>query len=355
MADRIKQIQALLSKNDKILNTIEKEYNSIIEKNGEISDDLRIDIKNYFENLYSILQYMAHEIYEKYCPKTKGYHNVYFPITNKNSNKKKFEDLINGYFPNLKNSNLTLYNKLESLQFFYDSNNEWLLDLNTIVSKNKHEELSYQKKELFKSIELIVDGSKGRINEGGIFRIKEGITLKIGDLLVTGPYKFSTDKPPESFDPRMKLKHLVWIEFSFDLIDESVIPFLRKCLIGIKIIYEFIFGKKSTIIKNLNDKIQKEHKKYNDKWAIRDYYNNLEIKKKIISKSKNKKASVIEIKLIWKNFDGEEKTNDIRLVAPKELSFKKIELDKYIEENVIKQYKIELEQNELGDYLGQEK
>ena len=77
-------IEALLNRADKTLLKINDEYEKALHAK-EISADLRIDIKDFFGNLRSVLDYIAHDIVEKYCPTANPKKNLYFPQKVQNS------------------------------------------------------------------------------------------------------------------------------------------------------------------------------------------------------------------------------------------------------------------------------
>jgi hypothetical protein len=60
-------IAALLAKADQQLGAIMKEYDSSLHQQS-IAALLRVDIKNYCENIRSVLDYVAHGIRETHCP-----------------------------------------------------------------------------------------------------------------------------------------------------------------------------------------------------------------------------------------------------------------------------------------------
>jgi hypothetical protein len=58
-------IEALLKRAVRALPKIRSEYDKALH-DKTISADLRIDIKDYFSNLRSVLDYLAHDIVDKY-------------------------------------------------------------------------------------------------------------------------------------------------------------------------------------------------------------------------------------------------------------------------------------------------
>ena len=64
---RTSSIQALLRRATSDLQKIEEEYQASLHRQ-QVPDELRVDIKHLFENLRSVLDYVAHDIRDRYCP-----------------------------------------------------------------------------------------------------------------------------------------------------------------------------------------------------------------------------------------------------------------------------------------------
>ena len=112
-------INALLQKSRTSFAPLKTAYDkSLLEKT--IRDDLRIDIKNVFENLRSCLDYLAHEIFETHCSVAAKPKRLYFPIS---SSRADFEQVIGRDYPGLEARCQPLFAYLESIQPY---NSPWL-------------------------------------------------------------------------------------------------------------------------------------------------------------------------------------------------------------------------------------
>ena len=98
---RKEDINALLHSIETQYAEIESAYNKAL-GNKEVPSDLKIKIKNFFDNARSILDYLAHDIAEKLnITSTK----IYFPIVKKNKNIQSYNSFIGRCLPNLQTSN----------------------------------------------------------------------------------------------------------------------------------------------------------------------------------------------------------------------------------------------------------
>ena len=91
VATRNRNIQALLKKATEQLDKIRIEYDKSLHSKS-ISAELQIDVKNLCENMRSVLDYLAHDIYETQCSEQSPKHRIYFPIL---SDEKTFNTKIN--------------------------------------------------------------------------------------------------------------------------------------------------------------------------------------------------------------------------------------------------------------------
>lgn len=132
------QVFALLNHANEDLNKIESEYNNAL-KNKTIPDSLKIDIKNFLENLRSSLDYMAHDIYEQKIEPYRKVNNkqdignIYFPY---GENVNAFKSRIGACLPELNNIDKNLYSLIESIQSHL-TNDNWLCDFCNITNEKK--------------------------------------------------------------------------------------------------------------------------------------------------------------------------------------------------------------------------
>ena len=105
-----------------------------------IDPELRVDLKNACENLRSVLNYLAADIRDRYCPTASSSDRFYFPIL---PDKKTFNARIDQWFPGLRRSAPAVVTALEEVQPF-QSGQEWLGQFNQVNNMNKHGDLVEQ-------------------------------------------------------------------------------------------------------------------------------------------------------------------------------------------------------------------
>src|SRR5438874_4504383 len=112
MSAREANIRALLTKVDSQASKIEGEYNKSLHAQS-INPELRIDIKNAFENLRSVLDYLAADIRERYCSTASASARFYFPIL---PDKATFDKKVDDWFPGLRKASPAAVGALEGAQ-----------------------------------------------------------------------------------------------------------------------------------------------------------------------------------------------------------------------------------------------
>ncbi|MCX6709327.1 MAG: hypothetical protein NTW67_06825 [Candidatus Woesearchaeota archaeon] len=144
---RKEQVESLLSHAKTDLARIESEYNNALRQKN-ISDSLKIDIKNLLENLRSILDYVAHDIYEQKIKPDRiansrpDIQKIYFPY---GKIQKDFNSGLGSFLPNLINIDNDLFLIIESIQPFKVGDN-WLCDFCDITNEKKHCSLTPQER-----------------------------------------------------------------------------------------------------------------------------------------------------------------------------------------------------------------
>ncbi|MCJ7525660.1 MAG: hypothetical protein MUP71_10645 [Candidatus Aminicenantes bacterium] len=224
MGKRENDIKALLLRCESDLKTIKKSY-SISLNAQQVSTGLLIDIKNFFENLRSILDYIAHDIREKYCLSADPKAKFYFPIS---STKMDFETKTAKWFPGLKGSSPDFWEYLECVQP-YNKGFHWLAVFNKINNENKHGSLVAQTRTEIEQVH--VSFPNGEVNWiPGNVRFSQGVF--IGGV----PVDPKTQMPVPH--PSQKVERVIWVDFHFTGENFSVIDFLNECHLGISKIVE---------------------------------------------------------------------------------------------------------------------
>lgn len=202
-----------------LLKIIERYYDQSI-NDSEISIVLRLKIKHFLEDIKSALDYAAFHVFSTYCAKNVApadlkniEKHIYFPVRDR---KDKFDSYIKGYFKGLLNERKDIVNLFESCQPF-PNQSQWLHYLSDFVNKNKHRNLSHQRRSISGHIEhLELPGITIRNltvkNVGGI--------LKIGDTVVNdGNHPAIT-----------KAKGTITVDYYFTDFDQPVLPTLQEIL-----------------------------------------------------------------------------------------------------------------------------
>jgi hypothetical protein len=197
-------IDAVLKKASKNLDLIEEEYKKSLTRE-EISVDLLVDIKDFFGNLRSALDYSANKI-----PTNDGY----FPICN---SQKDFDNRTLGLSSDIKNI-------LSKWQPYND--NPWIHNFSILNNKSKHLTLIPQKRK--EIVETRVSGNGGSVSWGN------GVTFGQGVSIMGVPINPVTQLPVAN--NTVKTEKITWVHFTFDnsVSDElhadiSALPFIKEC------------------------------------------------------------------------------------------------------------------------------
>jgi hypothetical protein len=217
---RINDINALLDRAESLLPKMEKDYNNSLHAKT-ISNDLKIDIKDFVGHLRSVLDYLAHDIRDKYCPLANSDDDLYFPIRD---NRTKFDNYINRAYPELEANCPALYNYLESIQIY--NGNNWLSHFNDLNNKNKHEKLVEQSRSETERINVEIKGG-GSISWNPT-AVKFGSGVFIGGV----PVNPQTQMPQPSSSQIVTRQ--IWVDFKFEGINISALTLLKESLKGIK-------------------------------------------------------------------------------------------------------------------------
>jgi hypothetical protein len=221
---RKSDIESLLERLHKSLQKITSEYkNSLTIKT--VSAELRIDIKDYFSNLRSILDYLAHEIVDNYCPNANPKNNLYFPIR---SDLNAFEVEMSKSYPDLITNNKKVYDILKNHQPFENEENKWLIFFNKLNNQNKHEKLVAQTRNETKNV--TVTGK-----DGGSVSWGSGVKFGNGVRVMGIPIDPNTQLPiPNNI---VKIEIVTWVDFQFEGINVSALWLTKESLIQITKIY----------------------------------------------------------------------------------------------------------------------
>jgi hypothetical protein len=228
MAKRENSVKALLMRAENDIGDIETEYRASLQAK-KVSVNLKIDIKNFCENLRSGLDYLANDIRETHCPTAKPDDRFYFPIL---PDRKQFESQTDRWFPDLAKTKPDLWNYLESVQP-YHAGYEWLGLFNKVNIENKHGDLVEQTR---------IERDEIRVtSQDGTQVSWDPNSVKFGDgVYIAGvPVNPSTQLPVPH--PSQKVEKIIWVDFQFTGIMISALQLLQQTLAETKQIAENLY------------------------------------------------------------------------------------------------------------------
>jgi hypothetical protein len=210
---RAGSIEALLKKSNAVFGDLKRAYEvSLHDK--KIRDDLKVDIKNIFENLRSCLDYLAHDIFEICCTSSKKPGRLYFPIR---PSLAEFNQAVLHDYSGLQTTNKPVYDILETIQPYHDP---WLGDFNKLNNENKHQDLVEQTRT--ESHRVTVSSGGGSVSWG------PGVTFGGGVSVMGVPIDPRTQLPVPN--DQVKTDIVIWVDFRFKVNGLSALPFIEQSL-----------------------------------------------------------------------------------------------------------------------------
>jgi hypothetical protein len=224
MARRQDNISVILARCDALLKTIEKEYNASLHAK-HIEGALKIDIKNFCENLRSALDYLAHEIRETYCPSADAKAKFYFPVL---PSRPEFEGQMAKWYPGLDTNAPDVWAYLESTQPYHDPFC-WLGSFNRVNNENKHGNLVEQVRTETEQIRVSFPGGQVSWTPGSV---RFGSGVSIGGVPVDPRTQVPIPHPSQT------VQRITWVDFRFAGEDVSALALLTDTLRGVGQIVE---------------------------------------------------------------------------------------------------------------------
>lgn len=212
-------INALLKRSAGDFEVLSGKYQQCLHEKT-ISSDLKIDIKNLAGNIRSVLDYIASNIRDSYCPSAKLNVRFYFPIL---PDVASFNGQCTKWYPGLQNSCPDLWKYLESIQP-YHKDYEWLEHFNRLNNENKHESLVEQTRIETKRINVKFGSGVVSWNPDAV---KFGSGVSIGGV----PVNPATQMPVPH--PSQTVEVVTWVDFQFDGISVSALVLLKNSLEGV--------------------------------------------------------------------------------------------------------------------------
>jgi len=204
-----------------------------------IKSELLIEIKNLMENLRSALDFTAYGLFIKYGDQTISNPKIYFPYALERQSKSDFQNQnrIEKCIPGLSVSRPDIVTKIESYQYFADPTNVWLPQFMILCNENKHQQLTPQERREIKQLKLTSGRTSINLGEGASISMGSGTQIRMGRMVIPGGQKFDVNNPPATIGSGTK-EIITWVSFHFSSNNQPVIPFLDRCVDGIKKIIE---------------------------------------------------------------------------------------------------------------------
>lgn len=202
-----------------------------------ISRTLLIEIKNFFENLRSALDFCACGLFERHGSSNKAKPKIYFPYALAGQTREVFEKSgwIEVCIPGLAVSRPDLVQTLLEMQHFGSRGHKWLPAFMDLTNENKHQRLTPQVRRESKELRISGGGASISVGQGASISIGRGASMSIGGAVIRGGQSFDVDRPPIVEGGRVDV--ITWVSFHFDN-GEAVVPLLDSALNGVRLIVE---------------------------------------------------------------------------------------------------------------------
>lgn len=207
---RTASIEALLRRANDDYADLRKAYDSSLHKK-HVSEDLKVAIKNIFENLRSCLDYLAQDIFEIHCSATKKPDRLYFPIR---TTADEFTQVVSRDYPGLQSTAKRVFDILEAVQPY---NDPWLGKFNKLNNHNKHQDLVEQTRTEARHVKV----SRG----DGSISWTPGVTFSPGISVMGVPIDPKTQLPVPNTVAKTEV--VIWVDFRFKELNESALAFVQ--------------------------------------------------------------------------------------------------------------------------------
>jgi hypothetical protein len=201
-----------------------------------ISPALLVEIKNFFENLRSALDFAAHGLFDTFCPASaKNKPNIYFPYASAGQTRAAFiqSKRVETCIPGLTTARPDILDALLEMQHFGARGYTWLPTFMALNNENKHQRLVPQSRKEAKSMHIDFGGGAGIVmGEGAGISMGPGASIRSGNTVIMGGQSFDVNNPPR-MSGGGKIEVITWVSFHFATNDEPVIPLLEKALSGV--------------------------------------------------------------------------------------------------------------------------
>ena len=199
-----------------------------------IKPKLLIEIKNFMENLRSALDYTACGLCDKYGDKSKN-QSIYFPYAWKGLSEIDFKtkNIIDKKIPGIKSKRPDIVAQIESYQYFADPHTKWLPIFMDLNNKNKHQNLTPQKRKESKQLNISSGGVSISMGEGCSIQLGSGAMIQMGGAIISGGQRIDVNNPATVLGNAQQ-EIITWVSFYFKSNGEPVLPLLENSLHGIE-------------------------------------------------------------------------------------------------------------------------
>lgn len=235
---RHEDVLALIQESTRQYEEVKESYDKALR---DKSLDIRIKVKNLMENLRSILDYTAHDIYESVCKQHQQKsgkpdpRNIYFPY---GRNEKDFNASIMNSLPDLEILSMPIFSLIQKAQLF-TSNNPWICDLCSINNENKHDRLTPQVREEIET--YTVKGPQGSVsiisNNPNV-----QVTSQPGAVRIFGVPAQFTPEGIKTAPSHLEHTRTIWVSFVFEGTSVNVLNLLKNAVPGVETLANSIFG-----------------------------------------------------------------------------------------------------------------
>ena len=218
---RSASIEALIRKSRESFVGLKGQYEASLNEKV-VREDLKVDIKNIFENLRSCLDYIAQELFDAFCAGAKKPDRLYFPIRPSAS---EFAQVMSRDYPSLEAKCKSAFDVVEAIQPYRDL---WLGEFNRLNNENKHQDLVEQTRAESRTVDVKRPG-QGGVSWGS------GVKFGSGVRVMGVPIDPKTQLPVPNKEVTTTIT--TWVDFKFKEGGQSVLPFLEKSIARVEELY----------------------------------------------------------------------------------------------------------------------
>ena len=199
-----------------------------------VSALMRVEIKNFFENLRSALDFAAVGLFERHGNSVKKNPKIYFPYALKEQDRSEFEKCgrIETCIPGISAGRPDIVGALMEIQHFGARGYKWLPVFMELTNENKHQRLTPQVRRERKELRIAGKGASMSLGQGASISLGAGASISIGGAVIRGGQSFDVSKPPQVSGGKTEV--ITWVSFHFEANQEPVMPLLEGALNGVR-------------------------------------------------------------------------------------------------------------------------